>query len=1010
MVRTDRRSVVRLRLMCGATLLAIQPSIALAQVAPPSPQGQEPAQPKSGTKAAAKKAPSSGSAVTAPAPGTPEAGPQVTDAGQIVITGYRRSLLNSTRAKKDSVAFTDTIFAEDIGKFPDKNLAESLQRIPGVQLTRDPTTGAGQLVSIRALPPAFTQVTIGGNRINPQWSNGGSTGFDGREVPLELFPSELFTRITVRKSASADQPEGGIAGSVDLSNARPFDFKDSVISVSGEAGINGMSHRKNARGTLLVSHRFGNFGILAGLSLAEQHPRTDGWESVGWTTGKLPAGVCTGTCVDNGPNDAVYATVVPGNAGNGLVPGTPVNFAALNPAVTTQQLANALLPRLARPDYFTENYKYGTGLLSLEWRPSDSLHFAIDGMYSKANRFDYQSDMDWIVRNTGPAANSGGGMVPINVHVDPNNVITSATFANAAFFVENRQFQQKMSYASISPNMSWKVTSNLKFDAQLSGNNGDYRVVRPSINVRTLYPTTTTMHGNELAAGGGGLTVNYINDGSTDIPTLIPSEDLSNPNIGWTTDRAQLSIVTRHSRTRSAQANLTWDLGPIQLKAGGSYDWMWRKVTAYDNQAAWEAVFRQVFPDPGTGVEQYLTPLNVPNYFSSINSNLLFPHYVIANMNALEAATNFDQLVKSAQVATPATQAVTQGAILEKYFAGYGMIDGDFNLAGRELKFNAGGRFVHTIQDTTGPVLLNGNLLSLSNGRSYNNFLPAANAVYKLSDHINVRAAASKTITRPVPDSLLPGVSIIDPSVQTVNANNNKLKPYTSTNFDIGGEYYTGGIGYFGISLFHKNMKNFISTVQIMEPFSQLGIPLSALTPIQQSAIANSGGPDQHIVTVNTPTNSPTPLKFDGAEFTWVQPLDFVVKGLGFSAVYTHIKTSGKVALVTGVPSDSYNITGFYEAGPISVHGSYAWRSHVDQSAGAASGILLAAPDRLLARGQFDLSASYELGLFHGSNRLIFNAVNVFNAKIKATNGFTNATDSIWSSGAQFTLGFQAKF
>src|SRR5438132_232074 len=150
------------------------------------------------------------------APGTSTPG------GNIVVTGYRASLRSSTNAKKKSVGFVDTIFAEDIGKFPDTNIAESFNRIPGVTITRE-VTGEGLEVSIRGLGPNFTRVTLNNAPILVASTGRTDSQNTNREVDLDLFPTELFTKLTVTKSPTAGLLEGGAAGTVDMRSARPFD-------------------------------------------------------------------------------------------------------------------------------------------------------------------------------------------------------------------------------------------------------------------------------------------------------------------------------------------------------------------------------------------------------------------------------------------------------------------------------------------------------------------------------------------------------------------------------------------------------------------------------------------------------------------------------------------------------------------------------------------------------------------------------------------------------------------
>src|ERR1700744_4296927 len=140
----------------------------------------------------------------------------------VTVTGYAASLQLATDAKRNSTGFTDSIFAEDIGKFPDTNIAESLNRIPGVTISRE-IDGEGINVSIRGLGTNFTKVTL--NNANIAIASTGATDQrnNNREVDLNMFPTELFTQLTVSKSPTADQVEGGAAGVVNMRTQRPFD-------------------------------------------------------------------------------------------------------------------------------------------------------------------------------------------------------------------------------------------------------------------------------------------------------------------------------------------------------------------------------------------------------------------------------------------------------------------------------------------------------------------------------------------------------------------------------------------------------------------------------------------------------------------------------------------------------------------------------------------------------------------------------------------------------------------
>jgi TonB-dependent receptor len=166
-----------------------------------------------------------GLAGNAMAQATPEPASAENDAKQLdeVVVSFRGSLSRAIDLKRDEIGQVDVIVAEDIGKFPDLNLAESLQRVPGVAITRD--AGEGRNISVRGLGPQFTRIRINGLEA---LATGGGTDASGganrgRGFDFNVFASDLFNSITVRKTASADVDEGSLGATVDLQTARPFD-------------------------------------------------------------------------------------------------------------------------------------------------------------------------------------------------------------------------------------------------------------------------------------------------------------------------------------------------------------------------------------------------------------------------------------------------------------------------------------------------------------------------------------------------------------------------------------------------------------------------------------------------------------------------------------------------------------------------------------------------------------------------------------------------------------------
>src|SRR4249920_501836 len=178
-------------------------------------------------------------------------GPEPT---RIEVTGFRTSLESALNAKREDNAIVDVIKAEDVAKFPDTNLAEALQRVSGVVIDRD--AGEGRNITVRGLGSDFTRVRING--IEALATTGGTDSSGGnnrsRGFDFNVFASELFNTITVRKSSSADVEEGSLGATVDLATSHPFDFRDFTATASVQGRYNDLSQKTDPRLAFLVSN------------------------------------------------------------------------------------------------------------------------------------------------------------------------------------------------------------------------------------------------------------------------------------------------------------------------------------------------------------------------------------------------------------------------------------------------------------------------------------------------------------------------------------------------------------------------------------------------------------------------------------------------------------------------------------------------------------------------------------------------------------------------------------
>jgi TonB-dependent receptor len=203
---------------------------------------------------------------------------------QVVVTGFRGGLVQARDLKRLALGAQDVIVAEDIAAFPDLNLAESLQRIPGVTISRD--TGEGRQIALRGLGPDFTRTQLNGMEVSASTAS----GFDNRgsvsrtrAFDYSIFASELFNRVTVRKAYAVDEDEGGVAGTVELRTAKPFDYPGFKAALSAKALGNSVTDGVTPRLAGLISNRWGDVGLLVSAAYSENDVNEYGYRNWGWT-------------------------------------------------------------------------------------------------------------------------------------------------------------------------------------------------------------------------------------------------------------------------------------------------------------------------------------------------------------------------------------------------------------------------------------------------------------------------------------------------------------------------------------------------------------------------------------------------------------------------------------------------------------------------------------------------------------------------------------------------------
>ncbi len=348
------------------------------------------------------------------------AGAQAQDAQETVtVTGFRGSIEKALAMKQSSIDATDAILAEDIAKFPDLNLSESIQRIPGVAIQRD--GGEGRQISVRGLSPQFTRVRVNGLEalatVGSEDASGGTNR--GRTFDFNVFASELFSSIIVHKTASADLEEGSLGATVDLRTARPLDYDGFTMAVSGQAGYNELSKKVNPRGAFLISDTFGggHFGALFSIAYSKRKILEEGSSTVRWQ------------------NQGAGSTTTSGRFGS--VPGGANCISPVTQNAACLLVNSAFVPRIPRYDLVDyDNTRLGING-SLQWQPDDDTLVSLDLLYADFKVKRNETYLESPVFST----TGGSGINNVDVlayTIDANNSLVAGTFNDVDLRVEHR--------------------------------------------------------------------------------------------------------------------------------------------------------------------------------------------------------------------------------------------------------------------------------------------------------------------------------------------------------------------------------------------------------------------------------------------------------------------------------------------------------------------------------------------------------------------------------------------
>jgi len=804
------------------------------------------------------------------------------DSTTVVVTGIRRSLQSAIKQKRNSDGVEEVITAEDIGKFPDKNVADSLARATGVNVVTG-SAGAGgfgenERISIRGTDPELNLTLMDGhNMATGDWFVLDQTN-GGRSFNYTMLPSEVVGTVEVIKSSSADLPEGGVGGTVDVHVRKPLDLPKNTFALSAQAMYATLADKwsPNVSGMYSWKNDAHTAGFLLGAFYEERNFRRDGEEILGYT-----------------------------NA---------VNFAGSGKTLAVPSLIGAA--------YFQQKRVREGGNFVLQFR-NDDLEIDFSGLYTRLGADNENHNfMLWgsqlITLNTDRTDADGNPIPALGVHdsgANANSLLTSyttdGTYVTSASWaakagqnavVQDDIFRQAH---SASYDLNLDITYKLNDHVTLKGQAG-YTAGEGVTDDSAAWETYWDNVGASYTLGKF-TDVSYTGMGSD--PTVA---SYLNNKYSWSWG----GTVKSPDREAYAKFDVDYEVGNgffRDVLFGARYTDHSRTVS--DIAYAWA----------GNGADNGTSNANLGTVFkggvtpSDYGEGLGdLPTYSYADGNAV-----YDYLDTHNGGRLFAFYAPSSFGVREKTDAYYLMA----KLGGDRWSGNAGVRAVHTKTTSTqysssAPTTIDnvfGKFGAVNVQHDYWDYLPSFNLKYNASDDMVLRLGAAKVMTRPAFAQLAGSFTTVFANFTGNAGGNPDLDPYRATQYNAGFEWYYAPQSLFSFTLFHLDIDNFISSHQ----FTQYAITQQTLQCHQQTPdVCPQEG---HDFLMTGPANGGV-AKDSGLEVSLQQP--FGDTGFGFIANYTY--SDGKTdagAPIDGNSKNTFNLTGYFENEKISTRLAYNFRS-----------------------------------------------------------------------------------
>lgn len=821
----------------------------------------------------------------------------------VVVTGLRASLESALNAKRDNNGIVDVIKAEDMGKFPDTNLAESLQRVPGVVIDRD--AGEGRSITVRGLGQDFTRVRING--IEALATTGGTDSSGGanrgRGFDFNVFASELFNTVTVRKSSSADVDEGSLGATVDLQTTRPFDLKGFNAMVSVKEKYNDLSKTTDPRASFLLSttNEDRTFGALISGAFSKRRLYEEGFSTVRWDNGPSSGGWCAPTGATANPGTSTATSCGPAAQGVNRIAGTPETLAAYADA----SKANNFAPRLPRYGRLTHDQDRMGLTGSLQLKPASDTLLTLDLMYSKLKATRQEDFLEAISFSRSLTQGGKPQTSVLSTSYAPSGALQYGLYNGVDVRAESRY--DELSTTFTQPTLTWQQTlsDTLKMSAKIGSAKSVFdnpvqttttldalNVNGYGIDFRNSDRLPSITYPFDVSKAGGALTLVGVPAGTAStVPNTTTSEVRIRPQ-GATnqTDAGQLDFAWEASDTVSVK-------GGLNLKRYTFDTFEFRRVNQGDTIYA---------PPTGTTVASLTTTIN--NFGNGLSLPAGTPtSWVIPNLNAIAQAYDiYCNCIKSGPAGGPGDftlSSTTNGNargnnrnVVETDKGAYLMADFDTKWGNIPVRGNLGARYVRTEQVASGYQALGG-ATQVTVTNTYDDWLPSFNLAASLNRDLIVRVAAASVMARPILGNLNPGGSISTAGNLSITSGNPLLQPYRAKTLDTGVEWYFAKNAFLGLGLFSKNISTYIQTLTTNMAYKDTGLPLSLLP-------SNFNG--NEVFAVNTPINT-NGGRLNGFEINYQQPFTFL-PGIGknFGTLLNYTVVQSKIDYATTAAANSY--------------------------------------------------------------------------------------------------------